>query len=40
MALDETIREQAVAWAVQTGDPAFEGWDEFTRWLEQEGVLR
>lgn len=38
MALDETIREQAVAWAVQTGDPAFEGWDEFTRWLEQDAA--
>lgn len=38
MALDETIREQAVAWAVRTGDPAFEGWDEFTRWLEQDAA--
>ena len=35
MALDETIREQAVAWAVRTGDPAFDDWERFTLWLEQ-----
>ncbi len=38
MALDETIREQAVSWAVRTGDPAFEGWDAFTLWLEQDAA--
>jgi len=31
---DETIREEALAWAVRTGDPAFEDWDGFTDWLE------
>jgi transmembrane sensor len=36
MALDETIREQAIAWAVRTGDPAFEDWEGFTLWLEQD----
>ena len=29
-----TIREQAIAWAVRTGDPAFEDWDAFVLWLE------
>ena len=38
MALDETIREQAVAWAVRTGDPAFDDWDGFTGWLEQDAA--
>lgn len=36
MALDETIREQAVAWAVRTGDAGFDDWDGFTQWLEQD----
>lgn len=31
---DDTIREAALAWAVRTGDPAFEDWDSFTDWLE------
>ena len=31
---DDTIREQALAWAVRTGDPAFDDWDGFTDWLE------
>ena len=35
---DDTIREQAVAWAVRTGDPAFEDWDGFTAWLEQDAA--
>lgn len=35
MALDETIHEQAIGWAVRTGDPNFDDWDGFTRWLEQ-----
>lgn len=34
MALDETIREQAIAWAVRAGDPAFDDWEAFTLWLE------
>jgi len=36
MALDEVIREQAIAWAVRTGDPAFEDWEAFTAWLEKD----
>jgi transmembrane sensor len=36
MALDETISEQAVAWAVRTGDPGFDDWEAFTTWLEQD----
>lgn len=34
MVRDNTIREQAIAWAVRTGDPAFEEWDAFVLWLE------
>jgi transmembrane sensor len=34
MASDETIRAQALDWAVRTGDPAFAEWDAFMRWLE------
>ncbi|MGZ3195990.1 MAG: FecR family protein [Croceibacterium sp.] len=30
---DDAILEQAVSWAVRVGDPAFEDWDAFTRWL-------
>src|SRR5690606_3882848 len=36
MTLDETIRDQAVAWAVRTGDPSFDDWEGFTCWLEQD----
>lgn len=36
MARNEQIREQAIAWAVRTGDPAFADWDEFARWLEDD----
>ena len=32
----DTIREQAAAWAVRTGDPGFEDWDRFTSWLEED----
>jgi len=35
MGHDDPIREQAAAWAVRTGDPAFDDWDGFTAWLEQ-----
>lgn len=35
MALDETIHEQALAWAVRTGNPTFDDWEAFTAWLEQ-----
>lgn len=31
---DELMRDQAVAWAVRTGDPAFDDWEGFTHWLE------
>lgn len=34
MAHEKTIREEAIAWAVQTGDPGFDDWDGFTQWLE------
>lgn len=34
MASDETIREQALDWAVQVGDPTFADWDRFMAWLE------
>lgn len=30
----DAIAEQAALWAVRTGDAAFAGWEEFTRWLE------
>jgi transmembrane sensor len=36
MALDDVIREQAIAWAVRAGEPAFEDWETFTAWLEQD----
>jgi transmembrane sensor len=36
MALDEAVREQAAAWAVRTGDPAFDDWDVFAAWLEED----
>lgn len=34
MTIDPTLREQAVHWAVLTGDPQFTDWDGFTAWLE------
>lgn len=34
MPTDETIREQALDWAVRAGDPAFADWDAFMAWLE------
>src|SRR5688500_9141377 len=36
MAHDQALRDQATAWAVRTGDPAFDDWDGFTAWLEQD----
>ena len=36
MAHDARIEEQAAAWAVRTGDPAFEDWEGFTLWLERD----
>jgi len=35
MAHENRLRDEAVAWAMRTGDPAFEDWDAFTAWLEQ-----
>ena len=32
---DDSVREQAAQWAVRVGDPAFEDWDGFTRWLSE-----
>lgn len=34
MAIDGGIREQALDWAVRSGDPAFSEWEAFTLWLE------
>ncbi|MCT2398456.1 FecR family protein [Novosphingobium mangrovi (ex Huang et al. 2023)] len=34
MASSEAIHEQALDWAVRTGDPAFTDWAGFTAWLE------
>lgn len=31
---DDSAIEEATAWAVRTGDPAFDDWDGFTVWLE------
>src|SRR5690606_6248691 len=31
---EDTIRDEAIAWAVRTGDAAFDNWDGFTDWLE------
>lgn len=30
----DTVQGQALDWAVKTGDPAFDQWDDFTAWLE------
>lgn len=38
MAQDNPVREQALAWAVRTGDPHFEEWDRFTLWLEEDAT--
>lgn len=32
---DERVRDEAVAWAVRTGDPGFADWEAFTAWLER-----
>ena len=34
MTADETLRDQALDWAVRVGDPDFTDWDGFTQWLE------
>lgn len=35
MVIDESVREQALDWAVRTSDPEFGDWDAFTLWLER-----
>lgn len=35
MTPEQHLNEQAIAWAVRTGDPAFDAWEDFTLWLEQ-----
>jgi transmembrane sensor len=35
MARDRALKEEAAAWAVRTGDPAFDDWVAFTAWLER-----
>lgn len=35
MQRDDHLAEEAVAWAVRTGDPGFADWEAFTAWLEQ-----
>lgn len=34
MGQDDRMTDEAIAWAVKTGDPAFADWDAFTAWLE------
>lgn len=34
MGLDSRLQQQALEWAVRTGDPAFTDWESFTLWLE------
>lgn len=36
MTHDPDRREAALDWLVRTNDPDFDGWDEFTAWLEQD----
>jgi transmembrane sensor len=38
MAHDPTLRDEAAAWAVRTGDPTFDDWDGFTAWLERDAA--
>jgi transmembrane sensor len=36
MTRDRALHDEAVAWAVRAGDPAFDDWDGFTAWLERD----
>ena len=38
MRQDERMTDEAIAWAVRTGDPSFEDWDTFTAWLEADSA--
>ena len=33
---EDRVRDQAIAWAVRTGDPDFTDWEAFTAWLGEE----
>jgi transmembrane sensor len=35
---DDPILAQATAWAVRVGDPAFDEWEAFTRWLSEDSA--
>jgi transmembrane sensor len=36
MTRDQALHDEATAWAVRTGDPAFDDWEAFTAWLERD----
>jgi transmembrane sensor len=36
MAHDRALHDEATAWAVRAGDPAFDDWEGFTAWLERD----
>lgn len=36
MASDRVLHDEAAAWAVRTGDPAFDDWEDLTAWLERD----
>ena len=38
MTHDADRREAALGWLVRSNDPEFDGWDEFTAWLEQDSA--
>ena len=38
MTHDSARREAALDWLVRTNDPEFEGWIEFTAWLEADAA--
>jgi len=38
MNIDRDRREAALGWLVRVNDPEFEGWDEFTAWLEADSA--
>ena len=35
MSINPDRREAALDWLVRTNDPEFDGWDQFTAWLEE-----
>lgn len=38
MTRDQALHDEATAWAVRTGDPAFDDWEDFTAWLERDAA--